>query len=53
VKIVVLGTAGVGKSSIIHRYCKDQYIKDMKSTIGIDFFTKKETIRDTGQIMHL
>ena len=38
-KIVVLGAASVGKTSIIHRYCNGVFQQDTLSTIGAGFFT--------------
>ncbi|OHS98341.1 small GTP-binding protein [Tritrichomonas foetus] len=38
-KVVVLGPASVGKTSIIHRYCNGVFQKDTLSTIGAGFFT--------------
>lgn len=38
-KIVVLGAASVGKTSIIHRYCNGIFQPDTLSTIGAGFFT--------------
>lgn len=38
-KIVVLGAASVGKTSIINRYCNGQFMEETLSTIGAGFFT--------------
>jgi small GTP-binding protein len=38
-KIVILGPPGVGKTSIIHRYCNGYFQTDTVSTIGAGFFT--------------
>ena len=38
-KIVVLGSAFVGKTSIINRYCNGTFIENTMSTIGAGFFT--------------
>jgi small GTP-binding protein len=40
-KIVVIGDSGVGKSSLIHRYVKSQYMQDFKPTIGAEFSNKE------------
>lgn len=40
IKVVVVGNGGVGKSSMIQRYCKGVYTKDYKKTIGVDFLEK-------------
>ena len=36
-KIVILGASGVGKTSILNRYVKKQFIDIVSSTIGVDF----------------
>ena len=38
-KVVVLGSAGVGKTSLINRYCNGTFLSDTLSTIGAGFFT--------------
>jgi len=38
-KIIFLGDAGVGKSSILRRYHRDNYMDMTEHTIGVDFFT--------------
>ena len=40
-KIVVLGNGTVGKTSIITRFCEDQFARSYKQTIGLDFFVKR------------
>ena len=39
-KIIFLGDAGVGKSSILRRYHRNLYTEMTDHTIGVDFFTK-------------
>ena len=40
-KIIILGSVSVGKSSLMKRYIKDDFHLDsMKPTIGVDFSTK-------------
>lgn len=39
-KIVIIGNTSVGKSSIIRRFCDDDYINHHISTIGVDFRVK-------------
>ncbi|KAF7710159.1 ras-related protein Rab-33B [Silurus meridionalis] len=36
-KIIVLGDAGVGKTSLTHLYCTGQFPEKTDSTIGVDF----------------
>uniref|UniRef100_U5EVL0 Ras-related protein Rab-23 n=1 Tax=Corethrella appendiculata TaxID=1370023 RepID=U5EVL0_9DIPT len=40
-KVVIVGNGGVGKSSMIQRYCKGIYTKDYKKTIGVDFLERQ------------
>ena len=39
-KIIFLGDAGVGKSSILRRYHRQSFTNSYESTIGVDFFCK-------------
>lgn len=39
-KILLLGDSGVGKSSLLLRYTKDQFMQDIRSTIGVEFGVK-------------
>jgi GTPase SAR1 family protein len=42
IKVVVVGNGGVGKTSMIRRFCKGQYTDEYKKTIGVDFLEKKQ-----------
>jgi small GTP-binding protein len=46
-KLVVLGTAFVGKTSIINRYCNQIFNDETPSTVGAGFFTHSLRIDDT------
>eukprot|EP00929_Paragymnodinium_shiwhaense_P112608 TRINITY_DN80865_c0_g1_i1.p1 TRINITY_DN80865_c0_g1~~TRINITY_DN80865_c0_g1_i1.p1 ORF type:complete len:208 (+),score=48.38 TRINITY_DN80865_c0_g1_i1:60-683(+) len=50
-KILVIGDSGVGKSSILLRFCEDDFNEKQASTIGVDFKTKHIQIR--GQKLKL
>ena len=39
-KIVFVGDQSVGKTSIINRYTKDEFLLDNQPTVGIDFVSK-------------
>jgi len=39
-KIVFVGDSGVGKSSLIHRFCFNQFKTNFSATIGVDFQVK-------------
>lgn len=40
-KVMVIGDSGVGKTSLMRRYCKGVYTHKYKMTIGADFMTKE------------
>eukprot|EP00928_Gymnodinium_smaydae_P087829 TRINITY_DN72022_c0_g1_i1.p2 TRINITY_DN72022_c0_g1~~TRINITY_DN72022_c0_g1_i1.p2 ORF type:complete len:203 (+),score=45.16 TRINITY_DN72022_c0_g1_i1:67-675(+) len=39
-KLLIIGDSGVGKSSILLRFCDDEFNEKQASTIGVDFKTK-------------
>jgi Ras-related protein Rab-7A len=45
-KVILLGDSGVGKSSIINRYVKNLFVENNMQTIGVDLFTKVETVQN-------
>lgn len=51
VKIVVIGDSHVGKSSILMKYCDDDFSPKFITTIGIDF--KVRTVHMDGKIVKL
>lgn len=44
VKVLVVGNGGVGKTSLIKRFCKGQYTDEYKKTIGVDFLERQVTM---------
>ena len=46
VKIIIVGDSGVGKSTILGRYCDGVYMENYISTIGVDFKFKNLKICD-------
>lgn len=54
-KIVVLGSQGVGKTSLVHRYVKNAFIPPAKaqSTVGASFLTSKVHEPESGTTIRL
>eukprot|EP01004_Peranema_trichophorum_P008177 NODE_6935_length_827_cov_31.383523_g6335_i0.p1 GENE.NODE_6935_length_827_cov_31.383523_g6335_i0~~NODE_6935_length_827_cov_31.383523_g6335_i0.p1 ORF type:complete len:199 (+),score=29.49 NODE_6935_length_827_cov_31.383523_g6335_i0:64-660(+) len=46
-KLVLLGEAGVGKSSIVLRLIKDEYVEYQHSTVGASFFRHSVPLEET------
>lgn len=44
-KLLIIGDSGVGKSSILLRFCDDEFNDKQASTIGVDFKTKFMQVR--------
>lgn len=53
-KIVVVGAQGVGKTSLVMRYCKGSFNpKEITSTVGASFLTKRVVDVDTDTTVRL
>jgi len=52
-KVLLLGESCVGKTSIFHRYVKDEYSQTYKATIGADFFSKDLKVDDKEVILQI
>ena len=50
-KLVVLGEAAVGKTSIVRRYCEGTFLDGYKTTIGSDFYAKYLYLQDGTPII--
>ena len=46
IKLMILGDSSVGKSSILRKYCKNEFLDKYITTIGIDFQIKNLTINN-------
>uniref|UniRef100_A0A674IIT9 Uncharacterized protein n=1 Tax=Terrapene triunguis TaxID=2587831 RepID=A0A674IIT9_9SAUR len=50
-KVLIIGDATVGKTSLVQRYANDSFNKHYKSTVGVDFalkvvqWSESETVR--------
>ena len=51
-EVVIVGDGGVGKSSLIRRYCQGVFTSSYKKTIGVDFLEKVVTA-DNGAPVRL
>jgi small GTP-binding protein len=52
-KIVVVGSQGVGKTSLVHRYVQNAFIPPSQSTIGASFLVKRVVDIDTSTVVRL
>jgi len=52
-KVLLLGESCVGKTSIFHRYVKDEYSQAYKATIGADFFSKDLKVDEKEVILQI
>jgi len=54
-KIVILGSQGVGKTSLVHRFVKNSFTPPsmMTSTIGASFYTKRVVDIDSSTVVRL
>ena len=49
-QIVIVGDGGVGKSSLIRRFCQGIFTSSYKKTIGVDFLEKVLTADNGRQV---
>ena len=47
-KVVLIGDSGVVKSNILSRYIRDEFSIETKSTVGVEFGSKKIKIKGTS-----
>ena len=52
-QVVVVGDGGVGKSSLIRRYCRGVFTSQYKKTIGVDFLERVVTLGEGRQVKPL
>lgn len=53
IKLLIVGDSGVGKTSLLVRYCEDQFHTDYLSTIGVDFKVKKIQVSGYNLILNI
>ena len=49
-QVVIVGDGGVGKSSLIRRFCQGVFTSAYKKTIGVDFLEKVVTAENGCQV---
>lgn len=47
-KVILIGDSGVGKTNILSRYIYNEFKSDSKSTIGVEFTSKRIKINNTS-----
>jgi small GTP-binding protein len=52
-KVVLLGTVGVGKTSLLHRFNTDQFATDLYHTIGQTYLKKTVVVGVRQALLHL
>mmetsp|Transcript_38215 Transcript_38215/g.91877 ORF Transcript_38215/g.91877 Transcript_38215/m.91877 type:complete len:214 (-) Transcript_38215:107-748(-) len=52
-KVIILGDAGVGKTSLLHRYVNKKFGGDYRATIGVDFHNKEVVVDGSAVTMQL
>ena len=40
-KVIIIGDANVGKSSLISQFCNEKFMDTVASTVGVDFYIKE------------
>ncbi|MHA1491400.1 MAG: Rab family GTPase [Promethearchaeota archaeon] len=48
-KVIIIGPAAVGKTSLLHRFIEDRFSLKYKLTIGVDFLTKIVEYKPDGE----
>ena len=52
-KVIIIGPAAVGKTSLVHRFVENQFSLKYKLTIGVDFLTKIIEYKPNGDAAKL
>lgn len=49
-KFILVGDTGVGKSSILLKYCEDRFVPEHNVTVGVDFRSKTVQLDPTSKV---
>jgi GTPase SAR1 family protein len=49
-KLIIVGDASAGKTSLTHRYLSGIFVDSPRLTIGVDFFSKKIKLEDGKRV---
>lgn len=52
-KVVVIGSEGVGKSSLVYSFCRNDFLAQYRKTIGTEFKEKNIELPDTFEELNL
>ena len=52
-QILLIGDSSVGKTSLIQRYANGIFKEEYLATVGLDFYTKQETINNINVLVRL
>mmetsp|Transcript_15836 Transcript_15836/g.48395 ORF Transcript_15836/g.48395 Transcript_15836/m.48395 type:complete len:257 (-) Transcript_15836:425-1195(-) len=52
-KVIVVGNGGVGKSSMIARFCRGVFTENYKKTIGVDFLERDHFVQQLGESVRM
>ncbi|MFX1392029.1 MAG: Rab family GTPase [Promethearchaeota archaeon] len=52
-KVLTAGEGGVGKTTLLHKYIKGQFLPETRMTIGVEFFLKELSIDGWDIILQL
>jgi len=52
-KLAILGDAGVGKTSLVNRYCENIFKEDYRATMGVHLIKKDIELEKINSVVHL